>query len=92
MALTAAKRRMMCVGYVVPNAATASGSYEPSDVQESGRPVRDRKPPDAYDPGSIAQPDGKWREGPSSTVTGPPGTVSQRLSETSRFEEEHWDC
>ena len=27
MALTAAKRRTMCVGYVVPNAATASGSY-----------------------------------------------------------------
>ena len=62
--------------------------HEPSDVQENGRPVRDRKPPDAYDPGSIAQPDGKWREGPSSTVTGSPGTVSQRLPETSRFEEE----
>ena len=62
--------------------------HEPSDVQESGRPVRDRKPPDAYDPGSIAQPDGKWREGPPSTVTSSPGTVSQRLPETSRFEEE----
>ena len=67
------------------------GMNEPSDVQESGRPIRDRRPPDAYDPGEIDQPDGKWREGPSSTITGSPGTVSQRLSEASRFEERQSD-
>ena len=34
--------------------------------------MRGRRPPHTYKPGDIAQPDGAWRDGSPSLVTGPP--------------------